>query len=111
VTYHTYFTLAFFTSKYRMVLRYTYKCIVTYVHTKTTAFPAVIFTKLSISQQHYVQISCTEFHPNRTVNVNSRGRNTDTVYSVSLNKQTYIVARAIHSLVLSPEKYWDICIK
>lgn len=30
------------------------------------AFPATIFTKLTSAQQHYVQISYTESHPNQT---------------------------------------------
>lgn len=34
---------------------------------KNTAFSAPIFTKPKNAQRHYVQISCTEFHPNRPI--------------------------------------------
>jgi len=36
---------------------------------KSIAFAAPIFTKLTNVQQHYVQITYTNFHPNRTIYV------------------------------------------
>jgi hypothetical protein len=41
----------------------------------SVAFPVPIFTKLTNAQQHYVQIACTEFHPNWTKNVENTHRN------------------------------------
>jgi hypothetical protein len=51
-----------------------------YAHTSTT-FPALIFTKLINSRQHYVQISYTEFHKNRTINGKGMDRNSFTLPS------------------------------
>jgi len=60
---------------------------------KKTTLPAPIFTKPTNPQQHYVQICYTEFHQNGTINVGSSGRNTDTDYSMPLNKETNTVVR------------------
>ena len=49
------------------ISRYTRKCNFVYAHKKRSIFLALIFTKLTNTQQHYVQASYTEFHPNRTV--------------------------------------------
>jgi len=46
-----------------------------YCHEKSMAFSALVFMKLTNFQQHYVQISFTEFHPNGTINVKVAGRN------------------------------------
>ena len=46
-----------------------------YTHKKSTAIPALIFTKISNAQQRYSQISDTEFYSNRTINVESADRN------------------------------------
>jgi hypothetical protein len=37
-------------------------------------FPLPNFTLLARSDQHYVEISCAEFHPHRTINVESMRR-------------------------------------
>lgn len=42
---------------------------------ENTTFPAAIFTKFPNGQQHFVYISYTEFHLNRTTNVGSRATN------------------------------------
>jgi hypothetical protein len=39
------------------------------------AFSALVFVKLTNVQQHYVEISYTEFYPNGTINVKAAGRN------------------------------------
>jgi hypothetical protein len=36
---------------------------------KSTAFPVLIFTKLTNAEQRYIHYSCAEFHPNRAINV------------------------------------------
>lgn len=36
-----------------------------YIHNKSTAFPGLIFMKLSIVHWNYLQISYTEFHPSQ----------------------------------------------
>lgn len=41
------------------------------IHNKSTAFPALIFKQLTSFRQHYMQISCTEFHPHQETNVDS----------------------------------------
>ena len=38
-------------------------------------FPELIFTKLLNVEQYYVQISYTEFHPNRKINIESKDIN------------------------------------
>jgi hypothetical protein len=43
----------------------------THCSRKNTASPARLFTKLSNAQQQYLHTSYTEFHPNRTINVES----------------------------------------
>ena len=43
-------------------------------HKKSMAFPASIFTKFPNAEQRCVRVSCTEFHVNRTINVESRNR-------------------------------------
>jgi len=47
-------------------------------HNTSTAFRQPVFMKLTHCQQHYVQISYTEFHPNLLVNVGSTDRQTFT---------------------------------
>jgi hypothetical protein len=47
---------------------HTHTCNYTYTHTKCTAFPAPLFTKLTNDQQHYTQIKYTKFHTNHTMN-------------------------------------------
>ena len=42
-----------------------------YASMRSTAFLAPNFMKLSNAEQHYVPISHTEFHPNRTINMGS----------------------------------------
>jgi hypothetical protein len=59
--------------KYHTVTRYRSQC--TYlicVRKKSTTFPLSIFMKLMNAQQYYVQLSSTEFLPNRTLNVESK---------------------------------------
>jgi hypothetical protein len=41
---------------------------------KSTTFPAPMFVKFINAQQHYVQISYTDVHPNRTINVGLKVR-------------------------------------
>ena len=48
------------------------KCNFVYTH-KKVSFPVPVFMKLS-NVQHHVQISCTKFHLNWTVNVESMDR-------------------------------------
>ena len=45
-------------------------------HNKGAAFPMPIFTKLTKSEQHYMQFSHTELPPNRAVSAESMSRNT-----------------------------------
>jgi hypothetical protein len=47
-----------------------------FTYNKTTLFPDMIFTKLKNAQQYYAQTSCTEFHPYRTIRVESMDRKT-----------------------------------
>jgi hypothetical protein len=47
------------------------KCNFTHSSKKNTPSPARLFTKLSNAQQHYLHISCTEFHPNRSIYMES----------------------------------------
>jgi len=42
---------------------------------KKYGFSAQIFMKLTNVQQHYLQISCTKFYPNLTMNVGTKHRN------------------------------------
>jgi len=44
-------------------------------------FRAPIFPKLTIAQRYYVEISCTEFHPNRSGNMESANENSFTPLS------------------------------
>ena len=53
-----------------MCSRFTRKYI-SYPYKRSTAFPAVISTRLAYAQQHYVQVSYTELHSNRTMNAES----------------------------------------
>jgi hypothetical protein len=69
------FSKAFFTFKIHTVSRYTSKYHFPYAHTKRTAFPMPIFTKLTNVQQHYAQISYKGSHPTWTINVGSTNRN------------------------------------
>ena len=62
-------------SKYHTASRYTRIYNFTYAFKKRATFPAAIFTELTNAQQHCVQICYTEFHPNRTVNVESTDSN------------------------------------
>ena len=41
-------------------------------HSKTTVSAAPIFTNVVPAQHHYMKISCTEFHPNQTRNVENK---------------------------------------
>ena len=58
--------------KVNRALRYTRNCNFIYARKKSTTFSATIFTKFTNDQKHYVQISYTEFHAVRTVNVESK---------------------------------------
>jgi hypothetical protein len=49
--------------------QHTHKCNFSYVHKKYRAFPAPIFTKLFNVQYYNVQISYTDFHSHREINV------------------------------------------
>jgi hypothetical protein len=54
----------------RNLPRYMHKRNFIYTHTKSTAFPLPIFTKIINVQQHYVNISsCNEFHQTWKINV------------------------------------------
>ena len=55
------------------VSRYMHKCNFIYAHKKSAAFSAPIFAKLTNAQKHYAQISYTEFHPHRKINVEKYG--------------------------------------
>jgi hypothetical protein len=61
-----------------IVLLYAHKCNFTYGHKNSTAFPTPIFTKLT--QCHYVQISCTDFHQYRRVTVRGMDSSSFTLY-------------------------------
>jgi hypothetical protein len=74
-----------------MVSWHTHTCICIYTHTKFTAVPAPIFTKLMNEQQHYVQIKYTKFHTNHTRNVEGTDRNSIRPFShewLSLRQQS-----------------------
>ena len=43
------------------------KCNYICAYKESTAFATPTFVKLPNAQQHFVQISCTEFHPDRAV--------------------------------------------
>lgn len=64
------FIEAFFTSK--MSHGFTVHGLINFIcgHKKNTAFPVPVVMKLTNVQQHYIN-----FYPNRTVNVESRYRN------------------------------------
>ena len=49
--------------------------IFTYTNQSKIASSASICTKLKNAQQHYVQISFSKFHRNRTINAKIRDRN------------------------------------
>ena len=51
---------------------------------KSAVFQAALHTKYTAAQQHYIQISCTGFHPDQTVSVVSADRNTNAKYDFSL---------------------------
>ena len=51
-----------------------YICI-SYPCKRKTTFPALISTRLVYAQQHYVQVSYTEFHSNRAMKAESRDIN------------------------------------
>jgi hypothetical protein len=55
-------------------IRFHGKCDVIYAYRKSTAFPALIFTKHANDQQHHVLISYTEFNPCQIINVESYGQ-------------------------------------
>lgn len=57
-----------------MTWRYARKWNFIHAPTKSAVFPDPIFMKTTNSQQQYVQICFTEFHQNRTVNVDSMFR-------------------------------------
>jgi hypothetical protein len=42
-----------------------------YILKKSRALPVPIFTKITTAQQHYVQISYTEFHPTEFLKTNN----------------------------------------
>jgi len=71
---YAYLLEAFFTLKCLTVARYACKCHSTYAHKNSTSSAAHIFMKIASAQQHYVQISYTEFHTNGTINVESADR-------------------------------------
>jgi hypothetical protein len=53
-----------------------------YIHNKSPAFPAPIFTKLTTAKQYYVHISCTEFNCNRTLNAEIRSSRISSSFSM-----------------------------
>jgi hypothetical protein len=48
-----------------------------------------IFTKVTVYDWHYGQISCTEFHANRSKNVKSEGRNLFAPVSTTVTESTF----------------------
>jgi hypothetical protein len=68
-------------SKCPTVSLYTRKCNFIGAHKNSTAFPAPIFTKLKISQSHYLLMSCTESHRIQIVNLWSTSKNLLTILS------------------------------
>jgi hypothetical protein len=62
-------------SKCLTVSRYYFKRNFIYAHKKGMAFPEPIRTKLINVQWHYVEISHTELHQNRPINVESMDKN------------------------------------
>jgi len=71
VTQNTFFIKALVTLKCVTISRYTRKDYFVHTLQKVTALPEPIFKKLAKIQQHYVQIAHTDFHPHRTINVES----------------------------------------
>ena len=67
VTSYTDTTEAFFVFKSHAGSRNSSKCNFIYTQYKSTAFPVPIFTKLSSSQQHYVQNSYTKSQEIQTI--------------------------------------------
>jgi hypothetical protein len=74
-TQNMYLTRRFLLSKHKMALQYTRECNFIYAWKKSTAFPAPILTKLTNAQRRYMQISYSEFHLSRTINVESVDKN------------------------------------
>lgn len=56
-------------------------CNFTYAHKKSTAFPALISTKLANVCHHSVHICCTHFHHNPITHVGSTGKNLHNIRS------------------------------
>jgi hypothetical protein len=56
---------------------------------KIMPFPASIFTKFAKAQQHYIQISYIEYHPNWTINVES----TDINLFISISKPLFTLLK------------------
>jgi hypothetical protein len=54
---------------------YTYKCNFIHTHKKSSAFTTPDVGELASAYQKNVQISYTEFHPNRKINVEIAGGN------------------------------------
>jgi hypothetical protein len=64
-----------------MSYSFTLKCDFIHAHNKSTAFRGQIITGLTSAQLHYVKVSLTELHLDRTTNVESTDRNTFTPIS------------------------------
>jgi len=62
-------------SKCHTVSQFVHSIISFKAQRKSTSFPVQIFIKLTNTQEHQVQISCTEFHPNDTINMECMDRN------------------------------------
>jgi hypothetical protein len=74
----TAFTKVSFTngmSRSERVTSFTRKCNLIYAHQKSTAFPMPIYVELAHAEQHAGQISYTEFHSKRIINLGTRDRN------------------------------------
>jgi len=56
------------------------KCNFIDAYKRSLAFPTLIFPKFKITQQHYVRILCSEFHPNWTMTVLGTNVKTEKVY-------------------------------
>jgi hypothetical protein len=78
-------------SKCHTLSQYRRKCIFNNGHKKSMAFATMISKKLTHAQQHSVQISYTNFHPNWTLGMETTGRTSFTAYvSIKPIQQHYM---------------------
>jgi hypothetical protein len=102
-----------FLSIYHKVSQYTcsrYTCHCNLIHTirkVRTDFPPVILAEHTCAQQHYVQVSCRDFHQNPTIN----GSSLTPVSQIFMAFAVLITKKSIRFLWLSPVPSFLIRIK